>query len=268
MKKILITGANGRVGRTIVNGLRETGDYDVIATDLNADPDSGIQPLDVQDFVALQDAFTGVDTVVHLAWYMQSDQFYEQIVPVNVVGTYNVYETARMNNVRRVIFGSSNHVTGFYKIGETVTPDMPYRPDSLYGLSKCWGELVGQMYADKYGLSSINIRIGNFTAENKPQSLRSLHIWISHEDIVQLTVRCIEADDEIKFLALYGTSANTRQWYEIDYLSDLIGYQPQSNSEDFEADVPTNPDYEFMDFQGGAFIRHEERSQQRGHPSK
>ena len=257
MKKILITGANGRVGRAITNGLRESGDYDVIPTDLVGDADNGIQPLDVRDFAALRDAFSGIDVVVHLAWYMKSDQFYEQIVPVNVVGTYNVYEAARLNNVRRVIFGSSNHVTGFYKIGENVTPDMPYRPDSLYGLSKCWGELVGQLYADKYELSSINIRIGNFTAENKPQSRRSLHIWISHEDIVQLTKRCIELEDEVKFMALYGTSANTRKWYQIDYLADLIGYQPQSNSEAYESELPTNPDYESMIFQGGAFVRHD-----------
>lgn len=260
MKKILITGANGRVGRTITKGLRASGGYDVIATDIVADPEAGIQALDVQDFAALRSALAGVDTVVHLAWYMKSDQFYERIVPVNVIGTYNVYEAARLSHVRRVIFGSSNHVTGYYKVGEAVTADIPYRPDSLYGLSKCWGELVGRMYADKYGLSSINIRIGNFTAENRPLSRRSLHIWISHEDIVQLTIRCIEAEDSIKYLALYGTSANTRQWYEIDYLADLIGYQPQSDSEDYEGDVPNNPDYELMEFQGGIFVRHEERS--------
>jgi uronate dehydrogenase len=81
----------------------------VIATDIAADPEAGIQTLDVQDFAALRSALAGVDTVVHLAWYMKSDQFHEQIVPVNVVGTYNVYEAARLNNVRRVIFGSSNH---------------------------------------------------------------------------------------------------------------------------------------------------------------
>ena len=262
MKTILITGANGRVGRAVTDGLRAAGNYTVIATDVHPDSERSILPLDVQDFDALRTQLAGVDTVIHLAWFMLSESFYEKIVPVNVVGTYNVYEAARLNGVQRVIFGSSNHATGYYRVSDPVTPDMPMRPDSLYGLSKCWGELVGRLYADKYGLSSINVRIGNFSTENEPGSLRATHIWISHRDMVQLMTCCIELDASVDFLTLYGTSANTSNWYQIDYLENLIGYKPQDDGEAFVADLMRRrpDDNSERDFQGGRSADQERRT--------
>src|SRR5690606_20283866 len=129
-------------------------------------------------------------------------------------------------------FGSSNHATGFYPVDQMTTPDMPMRPDSLYGLGQCWGELVGQLYADRYGISSINVRIGNFTVENRPMGLRATRIWISHRYLIQLMRCSIEADDEINYLSLFVPSGNTRSWYPIEYLADLIGYKAQDNGED------------------------------------
>jgi uronate dehydrogenase len=259
LKKILITGANGRIGRVLVDGLR--GSYEVVATDIVPDPARGVAAVDVTDFDALQSAMPGVDTVIHMAWFMKSTDFHEKIVPVNIEGTYNLYEAARLNGVRRVVFGSSNHATGFYPVDQMTTPDMPMRPDSLYGLGKCWGELVGQLYADRYGISSINVRIGNFTVENRPMGLRATRIWISHRDIIQLMRCCIEADDAIKYLTLYGTSGNTRSWYPIDYLEDLIGYKPQDNGEDYVEEIRReHPDAEeTAEFQGGGSARREWR---------
>lgn len=257
MKKILITGANGRIGRVLVDGLRQTGVYEIIATDVVPDPARSIVAVDVTDADALQAAMPGVDVAIHLAWFMQSHDFHEKIVPVNIEGMYNLYEAARLNGVRRVIFGSSNHVTGFYPVDQVTTPEMPMRPDSLYGLGKCWGELVGQLYADKYGISVINVRIGNFSVENKPSSLRATRIWISHRDIVQLMRCCIEADDGIRFLTLYGTSGNTRSWYPMDYLQDLIGYKPLDNGEDYVEEIRRNhpDDQDDYEFQGGGAPR-------------
>lgn len=262
MKKILVTGAAGRIGRVICDGLRQTGEYDIVAADIRADEGAGIVPMDVQDRAAVEAQMAGVDTVIHLAWYMRSDKFYDQIVPVNLVGTYNVYEAARLNGVRRMIFGSSNHVTGYYKIGETVTPEMPMRPDSLYGLAKSWGELVGRLYADKYGVSSINIRIGNFNEANAPQNRRSTRIWISHRDMVQLMRCCIEADPSIQYLTLYGTSNNQRKYWAIDYLADLIGYRPVDDGELYVGAIADDSPSDSTDLQGGGFaIRPDGRDQ-------
>lgn len=260
LKKILITGANGRIGRVVSDGLRQTRQYEVVATDVNPDPDNQVTLLDVQDFEALKARFAGIDTVIHLGWFMQSNQFHEKVLPVNIAGTYHVYEAARLNRVRRVIFGSSNHATGFYRSDEIITPDMPMRPDSLYGLGKCWGELVGRLYADKYGISSINIRIGNFSEENRPGNLRSTRIWISHRDMIQLTIRCVEADDSIRFLTLFGTSANTRSYYDNQNLNQLIGYQPQDNGEVYAGEIRrSNPDDQSdHEYQGGGFMRRDD----------
>jgi uronate dehydrogenase len=261
LKKILITGANGRIGRVLVDGLRQAGRYEVIATDIVPDAERLVGVADVTDFEALNFAMPSVDMVIHLAWFMKSGSFHEKIMPVNIGGTYNLYEAAHRNGVRRVIFGSSNHVTGFYPADQMTTPDMPMRPDSLYGLGKSWGEMVGQLYADRHGISVINVRIGNFSVEDKPGSLRATRIWISHRDMIQLVECCIEADESIKFLTLFGTSGNTRNWYPMDYLEDLIGYKPLDNGEDFvEAIRQAQPDAEDnAAFQGGSAVRQETR---------
>ena len=261
MKKILITGANGRIGRVLVDGLRQMGTYEIIATDIVPDRARAVDAVDVTNFDALQSAMPDVDTVIHMAWFMKSTDFHEKIVPVNIEGMVNLYEAARLSGVRRVIFGSSNHATGFYPADQITTPDMALRPDSLYGLGKCWGELVGQLYSDRYGISAINVRIGNFSVENRPMSLRATRIWISHRDVVQLIRCCIEADDAIKYLTLYGTSGNTRSWYPIDYLEELIGYKPQDNGEAYADEIRCEhpDDQEIAEFQGGGSLRREWR---------
>lgn len=261
LKKILITGANGRIGRVLVDGLRRIDAYEIIATDVVPDTARSVAQVDVTDFAALNSALAGVDTIIHLAWFMKSSDFHDRIVPVNIEGMYNLYEAARLNGARRVIFGSSNHATGFYPADRMTTPDMPMRPDSLYGLGKCWGELVGQFYADRYGISVMNVRIGNFSVENRPGSLRAARIWISHRDIVQLMRCCIEADETIRFLTLYGTSGNTRNWYPIDYLEDLIGYRPMDNGENYVHEIlRQHPDAQETDeFQGGGAVRQDTR---------
>lgn len=228
-RKILITGAAGRVGGCLAAGLRDNGRYDIVAADLMADEDKGITALDITDAARLKEMTRGVDTVVHCAWLQDEEDFLGKVLPVNVTGAYHLYEAARLNGVRRIVFASSNHATGFYKRDERVKPDDPYRPDSFYGLSKCYIELLGRLYADKYGVSSFNVRIGNFAGDNRPHSQRSARIYISGRDLVHLAECCIEADDYMKFLSFYGTSANEENYYDIGYLKELIGYNPRDN---------------------------------------
>ncbi|MFS0725807.1 NAD-dependent epimerase/dehydratase family protein [Paenibacillus sp. 1P07SE] len=229
-RKVLVTGAAGRVGGAIAAGLREMDRYDIIGTDLQADEQEGIEALDVTDADRWRELTRGVDTVIHNSWAKDNEDFLGMVLPVNVTGAYHLYEAARINGVRRVIFASSNHAMGFYRVGEEAEADAPYRPDSLYGLSKCYIELLGRYYSDKYDVSSINIRIGNFPGDDRPHSERSLHIWISERDLVKLAACCVEADNSHRFLSLYGTSANTDNYYDIGYLAGLIGYRPQDDA--------------------------------------
>ncbi|WP_183597372.1 NAD-dependent epimerase/dehydratase family protein [Paenibacillus phyllosphaerae] len=229
-RKLLITGAAGVIGGAVTAGLRTLERYDITAADVRPDEARGIASLDVTDAQRMEELTTGVDTVLHFAWAKDQDDFLGKVLPINVTGAYHLYEAARRNGVKRIIFASSNHATGFYKVGEKIEATDPYRPDSFYGLSKCYIELLGQLYADKHGISSINIRIGNFPGDDRPHSDRAAHIWISARDMVQLAERCIEADENIPFLCLYGTSANTDNYYDIGYLKELIGYDPQDDA--------------------------------------
>ncbi|CAM4371816.1 NAD-dependent epimerase/dehydratase family protein [Paenibacillus tarimensis] len=229
-RKLLITGAAGVVGSAILEGLHEKDKYEIVAGDIRADEERGVIELDVTNPQRLLELTEGVDTILHIAWAKDQEDFLGKVLPINVTGAYHIYEAARKNGVKRVIFASSNHATGFYEVDEQIGATDPYRPDSFYGLSKCYIELLGRLYSDKYGVSSLNMRIGNFPGDDCPHSDRAAHIWISARDLVQLTERCIEADKDIKFLAMYGTSNNTDNYYNIDYLEELIGYKPLDNA--------------------------------------
>ncbi|NGZ78007.1 NAD-dependent epimerase/dehydratase family protein [Saccharibacillus alkalitolerans] len=229
-KKLLITGASGKVGWSLTKRLRETGRYEIAATDLEADEAKEIAALDMTDAEQVRRAARGVDTVLHIGWAEDEEDFLGKVLPVNVTGAYHIYEAAREAGVRRVVFASSNHATGFYSSEESVGPEDPYRPDSFYGLSKCYIELLGRLYADKHGLSSFNVRIGNYPGDRPPASERAMKIWISERDLASLFVCCIEADPSIDFLSLYGTSANLENYYDIGYLKELIGYVPQDDA--------------------------------------
>ncbi len=230
-KKLLITGASGKVGWSLTSKLRETGRYEIAATDLEAEAGRGIAALDMTDPDAVRAAARGMDAILHIGWAEDDEDFLGKVLPVNVTGAYHIYEAARECGVSRVVFASSNHATGFYSAEERVEPEDPYRPDSFYGLSKCYIELLGRLYADKHGISSINVRIGNYPGNRPPASKRALKIWISERDLASLFACCVDADPSFDFLSLYGTSANAHNYYDIGYLKELIGYEPQDDAE-------------------------------------
>ncbi len=229
-RKLLITGAAGTIGKVLYEGLKAEGKYEIIAADVKRDEEAGIVEMDIHDAARLAELTRGVDTVLHFAWIKDEGDFLGKVLSGNVSGAYKLYEAAVKNGVKRIVFASSNHATGFYKVGENIDVEDPYRPDSFYGLSKCYIELLGRLYADQGKISSMNIRIGNFPGDDRPHSERAAHIWISERDMIRLTVCCIEARPEMSYLNLYGTSANTDNYYDIGYLEELIGYKPQDNA--------------------------------------
>jgi uronate dehydrogenase len=184
MKLILLTGAAGQAARMIRPLLREH--YRLRLSDLapvadRADGEEDV-PADLGDTAALKRAVTGVDGIVHLGGFSVEGPW-PAILKSNIEGTYNLYETAREAGVKRIVFASSNHAMGFYRRDETIGVDVTPRPDSRYGVSKAFGEALGNLYADKYGMEIMSIRIGNVA--EKPVDARRLAIWVSPRDIAQ-----------------------------------------------------------------------------------
>lgn len=233
-RTVLMTGAAGGVGRFLRAGL--AGRYDlrlsdrVVIDDL-AEGESFVAA-DLADMGAVRRAVEGVDAIIHLGGFSVEGDW-ETILHANFIGTHNLYEAAREAGVRRVVFASSNHAVGFYERAETIDHDVYPRPDSRYGLSKVFGEGLASLYADKYGVTSMCIRIGN--VDERPRDVRRLAIWISPRDIAQLVAIGVE-HPEIRFEIVYGMSDNARAWWD-NSNAHRLGYKPEDRSEDYAEEV-------------------------------
>jgi uronate dehydrogenase len=255
MKTVLITGATGDVGRHLTREF--AGKYRLRLSDK--------RPLKAKNFVKadiskMSDALKitkGVDAIVHLGGYSVEGPW-EGILQANIIGCYNVFEAARRNGVKRIVFPTSNHAMGFYRRDRKIDHTDYPKPDGRYGVSKVFGEALGSLYADKYGMEFLMVRIGN--VHPFPLDKRRLSIWISPRDIAQLVAIGIDRPG-IKFEIVYGISGNTRAWYD-NANAYRLGYKPQDNAETFAAEVlakekpATDPVAEAH--QGGVFCTAEE----------
>jgi uronate dehydrogenase len=254
MKTILITGAAGGIGSHLRREL--AGKYRLRLSDLRP-----VKPLakgesflraDIARLGDLLRATKGVDAVVHLGGYSVEGRW-EDIHPANIVGCYNAFEAARRNGVKRFLFASSNHAVGFYRRDEVIDDRVMVRPDSRYGVAKAFGEALGRLYADKYGMQVFCMRIGNVNPT--PLDKRRLSIWISPRDMAQLVEIGIE-HPEIRFEIVYGVSDNARSWYD-NANARRLGYAPLDDSEIYAEALlarerPGDPRAEAL--QGGAFV--------------
>lgn len=254
MKNVLITGAAGRIGSALREGLRNV--YPLLRL-------ADVRPLaaaaareecvtaDLADFAAVRSMMDGIDCVVHFGGVPREGPW-AAILEHNVVGTYHAFEAARQRGVKRVIFASSNHVIGYYRTARSVGVDEPPRPDSRYGVSKVFGEALGRLYADKHGLSVACLRIGSFRP--RPENARQLATWVSPRDLTQLVRCCIDAPD-YRYLIAYGVSANTRSRW-LNPAAGVLGYRPRDNAEDFAAGLAGQPSAAgdpAAEFHGGEF---------------
>lgn len=173
MSRLLVTGAAGIVGTFLTRRLPPLGHtlrlLDLVAVDDPAGAETVVG--DVRDPDVLAKAVDGVDAVVHLAG-LSTENTFENILSANIDGTYQVFEACRRAGVRRVVYASSNHAVGFTPRADLVGVDVPLRPDTYYGLSKAFGECLGRLYADKYGLEVACLRIGS--CFERPRSVRML----------------------------------------------------------------------------------------------
>ena len=193
----------------------------------------------------------GVDAILHLGGYSVEGPW-EPILQANIIGCYNLYEAARRNGVQRFLFASSNHAAGFYRRDQVIDHRVYPKPDGRYGVSKVFGEALGSLYADKYGMAVFCMRIGNLNAA--PLDKRRLSILLTPRDMAQLVVIGIE-HPAIRFEIVYGVSGNQRSWYD-NSNAVRLGYRPLDDAESFAAEVlakekPGDPVAE--QFQGGVF---------------
>jgi uronate dehydrogenase len=234
MKTVLITGATGDVGTHLRREL--AGRYKLRLSDLrpikSKAKGESFMKADIADFAAAKRITRGVDAIVHLGGYSVEGPW-EGILRANIIGCYNVFEAARQNGVKRILFATSNHAVGFYKRTQTIDHRVTTKPDGRYGVSKVFGEALGSLYADKYGMEVFLMRIGNVNAQ--PLDRRRLSIMLSPRDLAQLVGIGIDHPD-IRFEIVYGISGNTRAWYD-NSNAHRLGYRPKDNAEAWLAEV-------------------------------
>ena len=258
MKTILITGAAGDVGTHLRRELARR--YVLRVSDLRTvkkiNKEEKFVRADISKFADALRITKGVDAIVHLGGYSVEGPW-EGILKANIIGCYNVFEAARRNGVKRILFPTSNHATGFYRRDQTIDHRVYPRPDSRYGVSKVFGEALASLYADKYGMEMFCMRIGNVNP--MPIDKRRLSILFTPRDLAQLVTIGIE-HPAIRFEIVYGVSDNRRSWYD-NTNAYRLGYKPQDDSEVFAADILRRElpgDETAEQYQGGMFVVAEE----------
>jgi len=215
----------------------------------------------IADLDAILPAFAGAEAVVHLAGSPDVETPWADVLRNNLIGVYNVFEAARRSGVRQVVFASSNHAVGMYEVegapdiyrrasGLMVDEQAPVRPDSLYGVSKAYGEALGRYFSEQHGLSVYCLRIGSARRDDDPRSDavrngpgpsllpqmtpeqrlgRLQAVWCSHADLARLVDACLRAE-QIRFGIYYGVSDVPFRFWSLDNAFADLGWRPQDGA--------------------------------------
>lgn len=241
---VLLTGASGRVGQAIRSGIGDKYEWRFLDREPPVeDPDQEFIVADVTDEDTVREAMEGVGAVIHLAGDPRPDAPWDSVLTNNIDGTQTIFEAAVAEGVEKVAFASSNHAVKHYETDRR--PDLyrshddfrldgteQPRPGNLYGVSKATGELLGRYYHDEYGISVVNVRIGNLNEGHPPRKYeRGQAMWLSYRDCAHLFDRALQA--EYGYEIVYGISDNDRKYYSLERAREILGYDPQDNSADF-----------------------------------
>jgi uronate dehydrogenase len=262
---VLVTGAAGKVGRVICPVLARHFRLRLLVHSPKPDlPDALVG--DIADAALLDRAMAGVDAVVHLAGDARVHADFANLLHANIKGTYQVYEAARRNGVKRIVFASTNHTVEhhspllqlprwkedeLYPTTLPLMPNAPTKPDSFYGVSKVFDEALARYYADAFGVTSVCLRLGSVTPDPDSPYLgtpRAWALWMSERDLAEL-FRCAIVAEGIGCALVYSCSMNTRRWWDMTHARELIGFTPQDDSETMIASwykdgiVPPAPPY-------------------------
>lgn len=228
-KRILLTGAGGRLGSYLREPLSKIC-TELVSTDIKKNigklnKNEKYISADLANFDQICEITKDVSFVCHFGALVDELPFNEMLGP-NFIGSYNVWESARLNNCKRVIYASSIHAVGMYKRTKTLRPKTPHRADGFYGLSKCFTENLARMYFDKCGIESVCLRIATCSPVTTARSLTS---WLSYDDLIRLVMRSIDTT-HTGYSVVYGVSDNDRSnLSNID--SGHLGFKPKDNAE-------------------------------------
>ena len=231
MKKLVLTGAAGRFGSYLREPLSQMCD-ELISTDLSDDIGSTYSGEryvkgDLANFDEVNAIMDGANMIIHFGALSDEDSF-DNILNSNIIGSYNVWEDAARNKVDRVIYASSIHAVCMYPKNQQIGINVPHKPDTFYGLAKCFAEDLASLYWDKKQIEAVCLRILSCA---KVTSSRALGSWFSYDDLILLVKLSIDTPTT-GFSVIYGVSNNDRNPVDNSEASHL-GYRPKDNAEIF-----------------------------------
>lgn len=235
MKKIVLTGAAGRLGSYLREPLSKMAD-ELVSSDIVADigklyAGETYISADLAKYDEIHALLKDTDMVVHFGAHPDEAPF-EQLLGPNFIGAYNIWESAYQNKLHRVVYASSIHAVGMYPKTELIGTDVPHRPDSFYGLAKCFSEDLARMYWEKRGLEAVCLRIISCAQVTSP---RALGTWLSYDDLIHLVTRAVDTPIT-GFSIIYGVSNNDRAGVD-NSKAKFLGYLPKDNAEQFAAKI-------------------------------
>jgi len=238
VKKIVLTGAAGRLGGYLRKPLAAKCET-LVSTDIARLTDSLIKgesfvQADLADYAKMAEIIKGADMVVHFGGHPDEKPF-EDILHANIIGSYNIWQAAHEAGVRRIVYASSIHAVGLHPKTTAINIHTPHRPDSYYGLAKCFAEDMAKLYWDKKGLEAVCLRI--LSCANVTNS-RALGSWLSYDDLIHLVERAVDTPTT-GFAVIYGVSNNDRSPVDNSGAS-FLGYRPRDNAEQFAEDILAN----------------------------
>ncbi len=228
-RPVLVPGASGFMGRLICPLLESRGIRvrafgrrgRVVGEDVAAG--------ELENPTSLRNAAAGVDTILHLAACSDDADFVRQLVPANVIGVFNVFEAARLEGVRRVILAGSCQAALGARAAR-VGVDARF-PTNHYGLTKLWAEDMGRLYATRYGISVLAVRLGWVVRSQAEFALlaatpKTRHLFLSHRDAQEFFVHCLRADTG-PFSVVYAFSRQLDgEVFDMEPARRILGFEP------------------------------------------
>lgn len=256
-KRILLTGAAGGLGKVLRDRIKPWATVVRLSDLADLGPAGEAEEIvrcDLADKAAVLALMEGVDAVLHFGG-ISTEAPFEDIMQANILGVANLYEAIHKAGVKRVVFASSNHAVGYYRTTDMIDANMPTRPDSMYGVSKCFGEQLSRYYYDRFGIETVCLRIGS--SFDEPRNARMMTTFLAYDDLVEL-VRCALFTPRVGHTITFGVSDNKTKWWD-NRLAAHLGYEAQRSSREFAERFPQSGEWPAKEdvtatYQGGPFV--------------